>query len=68
MAFMPADEAREIVDSITKGGDIVISENSAKVVMSDQFVELVDLVEPGAKSEVTITRDGKILGRVIIER
>ena len=68
MAFMPADEAQEIVDSITKGDDIVISENSAKVVMSDQFVELVDLLEPGAKSGVTITRDGKILGRVTIER
>lgn len=68
MAFMPADAAQEILDLITVGGQIVINENASRVIMGDQFVDLVDTVGPGVKSEITITRDGKILGRVTLER
>lgn len=53
---------------MTLGGSTTIGENIATDVFGEQFVELIDLVDPGLRSEVTITRDGKILGRVTIER
>lgn len=53
---------------VSEGGIAIIPEKFASHLLGDKFVEYIDSLPPGGKHEITITRNGKVLGRVTIER